>query len=417
MRLLALALALVPAAASAMPAGFPEAVRRESVRALAQMDGFEENKAWLAKAGIHIEKDISKSLIAQYEEPGVGGGTGRILVSQEALERSWRSLQAQGVDDASAARLAGWMLVPSLVHEAQHAIQVHAMSRVDFGFYAVEMEVEAEAVGMTAYLQILSRFPELGHRSFFIKSQNNASLMTWRKSFAAFRDDIRQSYPRVPVALDGGVDNHLLSGKGFQQGIIDDVDERLESEPLDRSDLDRRKMEAESALRELRDPARREALLDFYRGLAASAERLWTVWDHLDPSRRLKRSPALNPGEAALTSLAAARGLAAVSPVYHEREILQHLQAAKRAATDSGNPALSRQVQGQLRDFKTSLPAYARTVILSNAATAQDSVKLETDLNEYLKDLRAKLTPAQYREAEELVREAIRKVRRAPPAP
>lgn len=401
-----------------MPANFPQSVRMEAIRALDQLDGFAENKAWLSKTGIHIE-DVSASLIAQYEEPKNPGGVGRILVARTALERSWVSLNAQGLNDAAVARLTGWMLAPSLIHESQHAIQVDAMHRIGLSFYALETEIQAEAFGMTAYLQILARFPELGAYPFYIKSQNNASLLTWREGFAAFCESTRQYYPRVPSALNGGLESHLQMASELQVDTIADVDKLLESEndPKQRENLERMKTNAESYHLELRDPARREALMSFYREIAASAERLWTVWNHLDPSRRLKRDPTLTPEAIAETALKAARALSAVSPVYHNNEILEHLETAAQSASQSGNPVLRRQAQEQLREFKSSLPAYARAVIRSNAATAQDPVKFEADMKEYLESLRGKLTPSQSHEAGELIRKETQRLRRIPPAP
>lgn len=420
MRLLSAAFVLVlgPVQAAAMPAGFAGAVRAEALEALTRMEGFAENKAWLDKTGIHIE-DLPVSLMAQYEEPRKEGGVGRTLVARHALERSWLSLSSQGVPEAEAARLVGWMLVPSLLHEAQHAIQVHAMSqKVGLSFYALELEIEAEAVGMTAYLQILARFPEMGRHPFFVKTQNNSSLDLWRSGFGAFAADMAKSYPRVPAARGGGVASQLRLSRELHEGMIADVDEALEREELPEEIIHLRAMRSTAAaeLARLKDPVLTGALLRYLEEREAAARLLWTTWDRLDPARRAARGEGA-PRVLASTSLDAARSLAAASPVHHAGEIRGHLSAAQRAAAASGDLDLRRRVELQRRAFPQDVRTYVRNVIRSNAALAESPAKLEADMKEYLASLREKLSPEQLLEAEALVREELRRARGVPPPP
>lgn len=416
--LAALALLLTPVFAFAMPAGFPGAVRAQTREALSRMQGFDEGKAWIVKAGVHVE-DLSASLLAQYEEPRKDGGVGRILISRAALDRSWRSLHAQGVPEAEAARLVGWMLVPSLLHEAQHAIQVHAMSRdVGLNLYALEFEIEAEAVGMTAYLQILDRFPDVGRHPFFVKTQNNVSLDVWRSGFEAFADETAKYYPRVPGVRGGGVASLLRMSRDMQESAIADIDEILESKerPDEEHQLHAMRAAAAEQLALLDDPARTAALVRFLEEREAAARRLWTVWDRLDPARRAKRGEGA-PGALASASLDAARSLSAASPVHHADEIRGHLAAAGRAAASAADPVLRRRVELQRRAFPQEVRAYVRNVIRSNAALSEDPAKFEADMKEYLESLRGKLTAEELQEARSLVREELRRARAVPPPP
>ena len=394
---LVLLLAAIPSARAALSAETQAEVQAQVMAHLEELEGFDENVAWLKRLPIHWD-DFAGKLAAAYEPPKQDGEPGEMDVDTGIVERTIQALAIQGVPQERRASLAAWVLLPTVLHESQHAIQLAALSRNGAmrDFHTVEAEIDAEAVAARAALQIMDKHPEAFFYTSPLKTQVNFTVNSWRDGVEKFKQDIAELYrPRMTPSI------HDPGGPfgAMRDAIRSQIAELEEEIPGTKDEHDRQLME--DMLKSLKEqqaavaePALEKATVGYFQEREAAVGAAWENWAKTDVERNAASAAA--PAERGRLALASAARLALISPTYFSPSIERQLAAAAEAASETGDAALARQVSEFAARYREQRFQYALAIYrVHRAQDAPDKLeKNETELLDFLKKI---LPPADYR--------------------
>lgn len=401
--LLALAVSLPAAAEPLSKRPTPQlfaALRAGFLKAAAELDGLDENKAWLAKLPMRLE-NLGATTAASYSPPSKTEPIGSINLNEERLRLALRSLEATGFAPEEALPAVVWSVLPTVMHETQHAIQISELARrggVEAHF--VEMEVDGKAVGTVTYLQILEKRPEAARLFMFGKSDNNDELAVWRAGLAAFRGETLELYrakdPLIPTLETG--EAYFKNAAETLEAQAAEIDGELKTaHPDDREALTRMRAGLAEQAALYRDPKVVAATLGYFRERHQAADAMWARWSGADPKTRLAASPGLPAKERAELHLRVARQLATLSPTLYADDIEANLAAARASAVEARNGRLIQRAGRELAGVQGRRLDYALDVVRGRAAVTPDAetrAKIMAVQDDHLK---TRLTPQHYR--------------------
>lgn len=410
--LLSFALALPAAAQPLSKRPTPElfaALRAGLLKAASELDGFDENKAWLAKLPMNLGA-LGAQTVAVYSPPGKGSPLGEVTLDESRLRLALRSLEATGFEPERALPALVWSVLPTVMHETQHAIQIHELARrggVEAHF--VEMEVDGKTVGVVTYLQVLDKHPEAARLFMHGKSDNNDELAVWRTGMAPFRAETLELYrakdPLIPTLETG--EAYFKNAVANLEASLADIDADLSAaNPEDREALQRIRRGYVEQIAVFKDPQVSAATLGYFRERREADEALWARWSATDPKTRLAQEPGLKPKERAELHLRVARQLATLSPTLHADEIEENLAGARTAAVSARDGRLVQRAGRELSAVQGRRLDYALDIVRGRAAVTEDPELRAKILAKQDEHLRGRLWPQHYRVFKEELRAA-----------
>ena len=409
---LSLCLLLGSGARAAAPADPAAQLRAALLQAASSLDGLEANKVWLQRLPFKLAP-LSKRMFAHYEPPRAAEELGEIQVNLDMIQPSLKALSAMGVGEADATVLLAWCILPTVIHETQHAVQVAEYRRRGaLEVYFIESEIEAGAVGTVVYLQVLDKRPDMARFYLPLKGENTSDLETWGAGFGPFREAIVKAYASpLPVpSLAEARARFADQAAATEETIQELTQERLRAKDAqDRAALTRLIDGSRDALRELRDPRIIEATVGYIREQGEHAEALWSQWAKTDPRRRLESEAGLPPRERARLAMRVAEQLELASPTANAGKIEQYYAQARSDAVQARDGGLvarigRRQVAAEGRRLD-----YALDVVRGRAAATDDQTLLRQILQLNVEHLRPHLWPQHMRLIEEEARAALKK--------
>ncbi|TBR16739.1 hypothetical protein EPO15_18630 [bacterium] len=401
--LMLLALSLPAAAEPLSKRPAPElfaALRAGFLKAAGELDGLEENKAWLAKLPMRLE-GLGATTAAFYSPPSKTEPLGSINLNEERLRLALRSLEATGFAPEQALPAVVWSVLPTVMHETQHAIQLHELARrggVEAHF--VEMETDGKAVGVVTYLQILEKHPEAARLFMFGKSDNNDELAVWRTGLPAFRAETLELYrakdPLIPT-LETGEDYFKRTAETLEASLAEIDGELKTAHPDDRAALQSIRRGYAEQLAVFRDPQVVAATLGYFRERHQAADAMWARWSGADPKSRLAAAPGLPAKERAELHLRVARQLSTLSPTLYADDIEANLTAARGAAVQARDGRLVQRAGRELAGVQGRRLDYALDVVRGRAAVTDDAATRAKIMAVQDEHLKTRLWPQHYR--------------------
>ena len=410
--LLCLGLALPTAAQPLSARPTPElfgALRTGLLRAAAELDGLDENKAWLAKLPMELGA-LGAQTVAVYTLPSKTSPLGVVTLDESRLRLTLRSLEAVGFEPERALPALVWSVLPTVVHETQHAIQIHELARrggVEAHF--VEMEVDGKTVGVVTYLQILEKHPEAARLFMHGKSDNNDELAVWRTGMGPFKGETLELYrakdPLIPT-LETGEAYFKNAAKNLADSLAEIDAEMRTVNPADRDAMLAIRRGYAEQLAVFRDPKVVEATLGYFRERREADAALWARWASVDPKSRLASEAGLPAKERAALHLRVARQLSTLSPTLHADEIEVNLADARAAAVAARDGRMLQRVGREQAALQGRRLDYALDIVRGRAAVTEDPELRAKIMAKQDEHLRSRLWPQHYRVFKEEVRAA-----------
>lgn len=408
-----LSLLLAPCARAAAPEPqSPAALRAELIVAAAQLDGFDVDREWLARLPFKV-LPLSSKMFAHYEPPGRDGASGEIQVNSTILAASLRSLRAVGFEEGEAVRLLAWCILPTVLHEAQHAEQVDQYKkRGALDVYFIESEIEAAAVGTSVYLQVLEKRPDMARFYMPAKGENAADLAVWREGIGPFRESIVKAYASmIPIPSLATARDHFSGQVAQLEEMAAEIEDlrRQSKDPAERASLEEHLKGLRESLATLKDPRVLEATIGYIREQGEHADALWSEWAKSDPQTRLASEPALPPRERARLAMKAAEQLELLSPTANASEIERFYAQARADAVLARDGGLAMRIGRRQSSLQGRRVDYALDVVRGRAASTDDPAMLAQILEKNVEHLRAHLWPQHMRLIEEEARAALKR--------
>lgn len=410
--LLTIFLALPAAAQPLSKRSAPELqgiLRAGLLKAAAELDGFDENKAWLAKLPMNLGA-LGAQTVAVYTPPAKGTPLGEVTLDESRLRLALKSLEATGFEPERALPALVWAVLPTIIHETQHAIQINELAkRGGVEAHFVEMEVDGKTVGVVTYLQILDKHPEAARLFMHGKSDNNDELATWRGGMASFRSETlelyRQKDPLIPTLETG--EAWFKNAVTNMESSLAEIDSDLAAaNPEDRATLLSMRKGYEAQIAHFRDRKVIDATLGYFKERHEANAALWARWAKVDPKTRLAAESGLAAKERAELHLRVARQLATLSPTLHADEIEENLTAARAAAVTARDGRMVQRVGREQSGLQGRRLDYAIDIVRGRAAVTEDPELRAKVLAKQDEHLRSRLWPQHYRVFKEEIRAA-----------
>lgn len=410
--LLALLLSLPAAAQPLSKRAAPELqgiLRAGLLKAAGELDGFEENKAWLAKLPMNLGA-LGAQTVAVYTPPGKGSPLGEVTLDESRLRLALKSLEATGFEPERALPALVWAVLPTLIHETQHAIQINELAkRGGVEAHFVEMEVDGKTVGVVTYLQILDKHPEAARLFMHGKSDNNDELATWRGGMNAFKSETLELYrakdPLIPTLETG--EAWFKNAVTNMEASLAEIDaDLLVSNPEDRATLRSMRQGYVEQIAHFRDRRVIDATLGYFKERHEANVALWNRWAKVDPKTRLAAEAGLPAKERAELHLRVARQLATLSPTLHADEIEENLVAARVAAVAARDGRMVQRVGREVAGLQGRRLDYALDIVRGRAAVTEDPELRGKILAKQDEHLRSRLWPQHYRVFKDEIRAA-----------
>lgn len=406
---LLLSLLLTPASAAPLSqhADLTPVLRAGLLKAAGELDGLDRNKEWLAKLPLTLGA-LGAQTVAVYTPPGKDRPLGEVTMDETRIRLTLKSLEATGFEPERALPALIWSILPTVMHETQHAIQIHELAkRGGIEAHFVEMEVDGKTIGTVTYLQILDKHPEAARLFLHGKSDNNEELAVWKQGMEAFSKETYDLYrakdPLIPTVETG--EAWFKNAAATLEASLEEIENDLKTaNPEDRETLNRMKEGLKEQLATYRDRRVVDATVGYMAERRAEDARLWARWAKTDPKTRLETEAGLAPKERAELHLRVARQLATLSPTLHADEIEENLGRARKEAVAARDGRMIQRVGREQAGLQGRRLDYALDIVRGRAAVTDDPELRRKILEKQDEHLRGRLWPQHYRVFKEEVR-------------